>query len=87
MKDRWTQLHLGERLTNVHVLGADWIKTLAFYGSPKLSLTYNGENGVSTIAPSVLMRSSVTWTVGKSRMSLISGQIGQFTLEFLPLIA
>ena len=60
-----------------------------FHSNQKLPLTYNGENVVWRITTSFLIRSSsvlqVTRTAITSRMNLISGQIGLFTLELFAL--
>ena len=69
---------MGERLP----LG--FIKT-GCHGNRKLPLTYDGENEVSTLTPSILIRSSsnlqVTRTGIKSRTNSNFGQIGPLPLE------
>ena len=55
------------------------------HGNRKLPFTYNGENNVSTITHSVLIRSSsnlpVTWTDIISWNNSNFGKIGQFPSE------
>ena len=59
------------------------------HGNRKPPLTYNGENGVSTFSPLLLIRSflylQVTRTCIKSRTSSNFGQIGPLTMELAAL--
>ena len=59
------------------------------HGNRKPSLTYNGENGVSTFSQLLFIRSflylQVTRTCIKSRMSSNFGQIGPLTTELAAL--
>ena len=60
-----------------------------FHGNRKPSLTYNGENGVSTFSRLLLIRSffylQVTRTCIKSEMSSNFGQVGPLTMELAAL--
>ena len=64
-------------------------KNSSFHGNRKLTLTYNRENVVRSIASVILIGSSsnlqVTRTSIKSQTSSILGQIGPFTLKLLAL--
>ena len=76
-------------VTSVLGFGADWIKTCGCHGNPKLPLTYNGENGISTFSQSFLNGYSLNLQVSKtgikSQMSSNSRWIGSFASVLLAL--
>ena len=66
----------------------DRIRTLVSMATDSSHRGYNGENLVTTLAPSFLIRSSYSWqvirTTTTSRMSSKFGQIGPRTAELAP---
>ena len=75
----------GERLHKV----LRWDQNSGVHGNRKLSLIYNGENGVSTFSRLLLIRSflylQLTRPRTKSRTSSNFGQIGPLTTELAAL--